>query len=68
MSTPGNCFRMRSNAGELSIAMLTMLRVADDNQYTPRDPCLSWRAWVHSAVRSRPFNGRFRAAERWLSG
>src|SRR5574339_316355 len=58
MGMPVSCFRI---AAELSIAMLTMLRAAAGSQYTPGDPCLSWRAWLHSAVRSGPFKGRIRA-------
>src|SRR6185312_8057922 len=68
MSMPGSSFRMRSYVRELSITMLMMLRAAEDQQYTPCHPCLSWRAWVHSAVRSeplRPVLGSGEVAE-WL--
>jgi hypothetical protein len=37
-------------------------------QYTPPDPCLSWRRWVHSGDPFKVFLSPFRAPERWLSG
>ena len=55
MRTPGNCFRMGSNFSVVYASMRRCYRVArSTTQYTPRDPCLSWRAWLDSA---RPFAG-----------